>query len=113
MVPMGVDPHGNRTGVSTGPRRCHVTCHCGADARDVTLLCDPAQFGWGACVPVTSVARTNPRYIEATGGYDGRAWYGDVWTMRNLPIISGLEDSGRHDLAGELTWRTFKAFNRR
>ena len=82
-------------------------------ARLVAMLCDPAQFGWGACVPVTSVARINPRYVEATGGYDGRAWYGDVWTMRNLPIISGLEDSGRHDLAGELTWRTIKAFNRR
>ena len=82
-------------------------------ARLVALLCDPAQFGWGACVPVTSVARTNPRYVEATGGYDGRAWYGDVWTMRNLPIISGLEDSGRHDLAAELNWQTIKAFNRK
>jgi hypothetical protein len=82
-------------------------------ARLVALLCDPAQFGWGAFVPVTSVARTNPRYVEATGGYDGRAWYGDVWSMRNLPIISGLEDSGRHDLAAELNWRTIKAFNRR
>ena len=62
-------------------------------------------------MPVTSVARTSPTYVEATGAYDGRAWYGDVWTMRNLPIIVGLEDSGRHDLAGELAWQTIKAFN--
>jgi hypothetical protein len=80
-------------------------------ARLVTLLRNPAQFGWGDIVPVTSVARTSPTYVEATGGYDGRAWYGDIWTMRNLPIIIGLEDSGRHDLAGELTWQTIKAFN--
>ncbi len=82
-------------------------------ARLLTRLRDPSQFGWGAGVPVTSVARTSPTYVEATGAYDGRAWYGDVWTMRNLPIIFGLEDSGRHDLAGELNWQTIKAFNRK
>jgi Trehalase len=85
----------------------------GRVARLVAMLRDPAQFGWGDGVPVRSVARTNPAYVEATGAYDGRAWYGDVWTMRNLPIVCGLEDAGRQDLAGELAWLTIKAFNRK
>ncbi len=79
-------------------------------ARLVDLLVDPAQFGWGQ-VPVTSLAKTDPGYVEATGTYDGRAWFGDVWTMRNMEVISGLEESGQHDLAGELAWATVKAFN--
>jgi len=31
--------------------------------------------------------------------------------MRNMPIIAGLEDAGRHDLAAELNWSTIKTFN--
>jgi alpha/beta superfamily hydrolase len=42
---------------------------------------------------------------------DGRAWLGDIWTMRNLPIIAGLCDIGRHDLAAELNWSTLRSFN--
>jgi hypothetical protein len=49
--------------------------------------------------------------VEATGPYDGSAWFGDIWTMRNLPIIEGLEDVGRHELAAELNWSTIKTFN--
>ncbi len=49
--------------------------------------------------------------MEATGTYDGRAWFGDVWTLRNLPVINGLEDAGKHDLAAELAWSTIKTFN--
>ena len=38
-------------------------------------------------------------------------FFGNVFTFRNLPIIAGLEDCGRHDLASELAWMTIKAFN--
>lgn len=79
-------------------------------ARLVDLLVDPAKFGWGQ-VPVTSLAKTDPGFAEATGTYDGRAWFGDIWTMRNMEVITGLEESGRHDLAAELAWATVKAFN--
>ena len=78
--------------------------------RLIPKLLDPAMFNWGA-VAVTSVAKTDPSYVEATGPYDGRAWYGDIWTMRNMPIVTGLQDIGRHDLAAELTWQTIKLFN--
>jgi hypothetical protein len=80
-------------------------------AKLLPLLLDPDLFNWGT-VPVTSVAKTDPTYVEAVGPYDGRAWFGDIWTMRNIPIIAGLEDIGRHDLAAELTWRTILIFNR-
>jgi hypothetical protein len=67
----------------------------------LVLLLDPKQFNWGAR-PVTSIAMTDESYVEAKGPYDGRAWLGDVWTMRNLPIIAGLCDVGWHDLEAEL-----------
>ena len=76
----------------------------------ITLLLNPSFFNWGKR-PLTTIARTEPGYAEATGPYDGRAWFGDIWTLRNLPVINGLEDTGKHDLAAELTWSTIKTFN--
>jgi len=76
----------------------------------IPSLLNPALFNWGTR-PVTSIAMTEPDYVEAAGPYDGRAWFGDIWTMRNLPIIAGLEDAGRHDLAAELNWSTITTFH--
>lgn len=73
-------------------------------------LLDPHLFNWGKR-PVTSFAMTMQDYVEATGPYDGRAWFGDIWTLRNLPIVTGLSDIGRHDLAAELNWSTIRTFN--
>lgn len=78
----------------------------------IPQLLDPKLFNWSG-VAITSLAKTEPRYVEATGPYDGRAWWGDIWTMRNLPVIDGLKDVGRHDLSAELNWKTIKQFNRR
>jgi hypothetical protein len=80
-------------------------------ARLIPKLVDPALFNWGS-VTVTSVAKTDPSFCEHTGDYNGTAWCGDIWTMRNMPIIFGLEDAGRHDLAADLAWQTAKLFNR-
>ncbi len=74
------------------------------------VLLNPSVFNWGSR-PVTTIARTEPGYVEATGTYDGRGWFGDIWTLRNLPVINGLEDAGKHELAAELTWSTIKTFN--
>jgi hypothetical protein len=73
-------------------------------------LLDERFFNWGIR-PVTSLAKTDPGYVEARGPYDGRAWKGDVWTMRNMPIIKGLQKIGRHDLASELNWSTIRTFH--
>jgi hypothetical protein len=73
-------------------------------------LTDPALFNWGGRA-ITSIAKTEPDYVEATGPYDGRAWYGDIWAMRNMPVIAGLEDVGRYDLAADLAWSTIASFN--
>jgi hypothetical protein len=67
-------------------------------ARLVEKLLDPALFDWDRR-PLTSVAKTHPHYCKATGPYDGTAWFGDVWTMRNLPVIFGLSGQGRLNLA--------------
>jgi hypothetical protein len=76
----------------------------------IPFLLNPSLFNWGNR-PLTTIARTEPGYVEATGAYDGRAWFGDIWTLRNMPVINGLEDAGKHDLAAELTWSTIKTFN--
>ncbi len=73
-------------------------------------LLDPELFNWGIR-PVTSIAKTEPAYVEAEGTYDGSAWLGDIWTMRNLPIIKGLEYAGRHDLATDIAWSTIQTFH--
>ena len=78
----------------------------------IPVLLDPSCFNWGKH-PLTTIARTEPGFVEATGTYDGRAWFGDIWTLRNLPVINGLEDAGKHDLAAELAWSTIKTFNRK
>jgi len=36
-------------------------------------LVDPALFNWGK-LPLTTIARTEPTFVEAKGPYDGRAW---------------------------------------
>jgi len=76
----------------------------------IPVLLDPSIFNWGKR-PVTSIAKTEKGYVEATGVYDGRGFLGDIWTMKNLPIINGLEDVGEHELAAELAWSTIKTFN--
>jgi hypothetical protein len=76
----------------------------------IPVLLNPSLFNWGTR-PLTTIARTEPGYVEATGVYDGRAWFGDIWTLRNLPVINGLEDAGKHGLAAELAWSTIKTFN--
>jgi hypothetical protein len=76
----------------------------------IPALTDPSLFYWGKR-PLTTIARSEPGYLEATGPYDGRAWFGDIWTLRNLPVIKGLEDVGKHELAAELAWSTIKTFN--
>jgi hypothetical protein len=78
-------------------------------ARLLKRLVDPAQFNWGR-VALTSLAKTDPDYVEATGHYEGHAWWGNVWTERNMTVIAGLDDSGRPDLATALNWATIREF---
>ncbi len=79
-------------------------------ARLLQKLTDPALFNWGIR-PLTSLAKTEQDYVEAEGTYDGRAWFGDIWTMRNIPVIFGLRDCGHDELAAQLAWDTVRIFN--
>ena len=83
-----------------------------AERRDrlLTRMLDPAQFNWGK-LPLTSLAMTDPGYVEREGLNGDEAWNGGVWSYRNMGIIKGLEESGRPDLAAELNWATIKAFH--
>jgi len=78
--------------------------------RLVRKLLDPALFNWGT-LPVTSLAKTEPDYVEVTGRYESSAWYGSIWSLRNYSVVMALEGAGRHDLAAQLAWTTVKAFN--
>jgi hypothetical protein len=81
------------------------------DRRDrlYTRLFDSAQFGWGA-LGLTTVARQDPKFLVAVGPYDGKAWNGDIWTMRNHPVIQGLRECGEHERAADLAWHTLRIF---
>lgn len=72
-------------------------------------LLDPAQFGWGG-LGLLTLSRQDPQHKVARGDYDGKAWDGGIWTMRNLPVMAGLRDVGRSDLAAELAWQTIRLF---
>jgi hypothetical protein len=79
-------------------------------ARLIKKLLDPNEFNWGK-YPLTSMAMTDSAYVEASGKYGLSAWNGDIWTYRNIEVVSGLEESGRPDLAAELNWATIKEFH--
>ena len=77
----------------------------------IPKLLDPSLFNWGT-LPVTTAAKGHPDYSESEG-IGGASNFGIIWILRNMPIIDGLMDIGRHDLATELAWQTIKAFNGR
>jgi hypothetical protein len=52
-----------------------------------------------------------PGYVEERGDYDGRQWFGDIWTFRNMSVVKGLEDSHQDALAAQLNWETIKEFH--
>lgn len=72
-------------------------------------LFDPEQFGWGK-LGLTTVARQDPKFVVATGPYNGTAWNGDIWTMRSHPVIQGLRECGERARAAELALHTVKIF---
>ncbi len=72
-------------------------------------LLDPEQFGWNR-LGLTTIARQDHHFTVAVGPYDGRAWNGDIWTMRNHVIIQGLRECGEREHAAELAWHTLGIF---
>lgn len=83
------------SGVATGER---------ADAL-VAALCDPEAFARPH--PVPTVAADEPGYVPE-GGY----WRGGVWAPTNMMVVSGLDRSGRRDLATRIARRHVDALAR-
>ncbi len=78
--------------------------------RLLELLTDNRYFNWDQN-PVTTASKMDPSFNEIPGVYNGRQWLGDVWSMKNVAIIHGLEDVGRYDLAAYLSYKTAMEFN--
>ena len=76
----------------------------------LNLLTDNRYFNWDQN-PVTTVAKTDSTYSEEAGTYNGKQWVGDIWSMKNVAIIQGLEDVGRYDLSARLSYSTAMLFN--
>ncbi len=74
------------------------------------LLTNNRYFNWDQN-PVTTAAKTDPAFNETGGVYNGSQWMGDIWSMKNVAIIQGLEDVGRYDLAAYLSYKTVMLFN--
>lgn len=78
--------------------------------RLIGKLLDPDLFNWGGKAFLNSAAQTQPFFTDSATSC-GTAQYGMVWSLNNMPVIDGLVDIGRYDLAGELAWNTVKVFN--
>ena len=81
--------------------------------RLLKLLLNPKQFNWGK-MPLPSLAMTDPEFESTTLKQTASSYYnwtGDVWMVTNMPVVLGLRDSGREDLAAELNWAFVKEFN--
>jgi Mannosylglycerate hydrolase MGH1-like glycoside hydrolase domain len=76
----------------------------------VNILTNNRYFNWNDN-PVTTAAKSDSEYNETPGVYNGKQWLGDIWTMKNVAIIQGLEDIGRYDLASYLSYKTVMLFN--
>jgi hypothetical protein len=76
----------------------------------LSLLTNNRYFNWDQN-PVTTAAKTDPVFNETGGVYNGSQWMGDIWSMKNVAIIQGLEDVGRYDLAAYLSYKTVMLFN--
>ena len=80
--------------------------------RLVNLMHDDTLFGWGREYALTTMARTGHEYQETVGTYKGHiSWMGNIWSMRNKIIASGLHEYGRLDDSAYLAWKTVREFS--
>lgn len=75
----------------------------------ILSLLDEEHFAWETR-PLTSIAKTDPTFVEALGDYDGEAWKGDIWTARNFPVIKAFRESEEYELESHLVHRTLQIF---
>ncbi len=77
----------------------------------LALLQDDAAFGYGSRWGLTTMARTCGQYVETVGDYQGApSWSGNIWTLRNEIIITGLHEYGCLEQAAHLALQTVQEF---
>ena len=76
------------------------------------LLEDPAQFDLHGQYALVTASHASREYIETVGVYKGwTSWSGNIWTMRNEIIATGLRESGLNRPAAELAYKTVTEFS--
>ena len=76
------------------------------------LLKDDALFGYDSRWGITTMAKTCPEYVETVGLYQGyTSWSGNIWTLRNYIIATGLLESGRREETAHIALQTVMTFN--
>ncbi len=83
----------------------------GRAAKLLALLQDDAAFGYHSRWGLTTMARTSCQYVETVGVYQGApSWSGNIWTLRNEIIITGLHEYGCLEQAAHLALQTVQEF---
>jgi glycogen debranching enzyme len=74
-------------------------------------LTDNKYFNWDG-LALTTMSKTSPEYTETVGVYQGApSWSGNIWTLRNEIIITGLREYGEYELSAALAIKTVREFN--
>ena len=80
--------------------------------RLLAILKDDKYFGYDSKYGITTMARTCSQYCETVGVYKGyHSWSGNIWTLRNEIIITGLRDSGCRKESAHMSYQTIMTFN--
>ena len=80
--------------------------------RLLAYLQDDANFGYGSPYGLTTMAKHCGQYTETVGVYQGyTSWSGNIWTLRNEIIISGLREYGLREQSAHLAWQTVREFS--
>ena len=80
--------------------------------RLLALLKDDSLFGYDSKWGITTMAKTCPEYVETVGLYQGyTSWSGNIWTLRNYIIATGLLESGLREEAAHIALQTVRTFN--
>lgn len=76
----------------------------------IKKLTNDETFGFGS-LGLTSISKKDPHFTVVKGEYTNLSWDGGIWTMKNMMIIKGLEESGFYEEAAVLVLQTLNEFN--
>ena len=73
---------------------------------------EPEHFDLHGKYALVTASRSSPEYQETVGVYKGwTSWSGNIWTLRNEIIVTGLREAGERELSAELAYKTVTEFS--